>query len=328
MGIPKLQTYERAFPATPRSGPEPAKTIPSHPRPDGRRLRRRPKTMVVLTSKFPWRSSMAQACAIRREARLHGTALTSNVRNTATANRRNRRHECKRQHGFTLGGLVGLESKQAWRSASQALNHEQETASTSIRRRDRSRCRGWEIVMCSTLPRALSAFHGRPGNEEVPRESRSNGDHGQLDLKTPSTAQACGMVSNGRSSKAAERRGPSRREDRSWLKEESSDHGLTAWLNRGPFNHGAAAQLVKQGRPRAWRSSEGRSSPAPGVKLIASGRGQLKHAPNAVPRSFPSLAKGRSRSPRAAGSSLHEPSSTGMTEQPTQRKLGRKKRIC
>ena len=52
MGIPKLQTYDRAFPATP-FGPEPDKTYPnvildmmaSMPTP--------PKTMVVLTSKVP-----------------------------------------------------------------------------------------------------------------------------------------------------------------------------------------------------------------------------------------------------------------------------------
>src|SRR5690349_20419935 len=59
MGIPKHQTYDMAFPATP-FGPEPDKTYPnvlldmmaSMPTP--------PKTIVVLTSKFPSAQFMAQ----------------------------------------------------------------------------------------------------------------------------------------------------------------------------------------------------------------------------------------------------------------------------
>src|SRR5690349_14425974 len=59
MGIPHLQTYDMAFPATP-FGPEPDKTYPnvlldmmaSMPTP--------PKTIVVLTSKFPSAQFMAQ----------------------------------------------------------------------------------------------------------------------------------------------------------------------------------------------------------------------------------------------------------------------------
>ena len=58
MGIPKLQTYDRAFPATP-FGPEPDKTYPNVILDAVATFPTPPKSMVVLTSKFPSAQFMA-----------------------------------------------------------------------------------------------------------------------------------------------------------------------------------------------------------------------------------------------------------------------------
>jgi branched-chain amino acid transport system substrate-binding protein len=67
MGIPKLQTYDRAFPATP-FGPEPDRTYPNVLLDMMAAMPTPPKTMVVLTSKFPSatrpRSGASRCCSI------------------------------------------------------------------------------------------------------------------------------------------------------------------------------------------------------------------------------------------------------------------------
>ena len=59
MGIPKLQTYDMAFPATP-FGPEPDKTYPNVILDALAKFPTPPKSMVILTSKFPSAQFMAQ----------------------------------------------------------------------------------------------------------------------------------------------------------------------------------------------------------------------------------------------------------------------------
>ena len=64
MGIPKLQTYDMAFPATP-FGPEPDKTYPNVILDAMATLPTPPKTMVIVTSKFPSAQFMAQGMRTR-----------------------------------------------------------------------------------------------------------------------------------------------------------------------------------------------------------------------------------------------------------------------
>ncbi|TBR30867.1 MAG: ABC transporter substrate-binding protein, partial [Reyranella sp.] len=66
MGIPKLQTYDMAFPATP-FGPEPDKTYPNVILDAMASLPTPPKSMVVLTSKFPSAQFMAQGMKTEAE---------------------------------------------------------------------------------------------------------------------------------------------------------------------------------------------------------------------------------------------------------------------
>lgn len=68
MGIPKLQTYDRAFPATP-FGPEPDKTYPNVILDAMASIPTPPKTMVVLTSKFPSAQFMAKGMQKEAEGR-------------------------------------------------------------------------------------------------------------------------------------------------------------------------------------------------------------------------------------------------------------------
>ena len=68
MGIPKLQTYDMAFPATP-FGPEPDKTYPNVILDAMATLPTPPKSMVVLTSKFPSAQFMAHGMKTEAEKR-------------------------------------------------------------------------------------------------------------------------------------------------------------------------------------------------------------------------------------------------------------------
>ena len=68
MGIPKLQTYEMAFPATP-FGPNPDQTYPNVILDAMASLPTPPKTLVILTSKFPSAQFMAQGMREQSEKR-------------------------------------------------------------------------------------------------------------------------------------------------------------------------------------------------------------------------------------------------------------------
>jgi len=68
MGIPKLQTYDRAFPATP-FGPEPNITYPNVILDAMATFPTPPKSMVVLTSKFPSAQFMALGMKEQAEKR-------------------------------------------------------------------------------------------------------------------------------------------------------------------------------------------------------------------------------------------------------------------
>src|SRR5215470_3254969 len=68
MGIPKLQTYEMAFPATP-FGPEPDKTYPNVILDAMASLANPPKSIFILTSKFPSAQFMAKGMKIEAEKR-------------------------------------------------------------------------------------------------------------------------------------------------------------------------------------------------------------------------------------------------------------------
>src|SRR6185503_19120662 len=68
MGIPKLQTYDMAFPATP-FGPNPDQTYPNVILDAMASLPTPPKSMVVLTSKFPSAQFMAKGMRIEAEKR-------------------------------------------------------------------------------------------------------------------------------------------------------------------------------------------------------------------------------------------------------------------
>src|SRR5689334_24178668 len=72
MGIPKLQTYDRAFPATP-FGPEPNVTYPNVILDAMATFPTPPKTMVIVTSKFPSAQFMAQG--MRTEAEKRGVKV-------------------------------------------------------------------------------------------------------------------------------------------------------------------------------------------------------------------------------------------------------------
>ncbi len=157
MGIPKLQTYDRAFPATP-FGPEPDKTYPNVLLDMMAAMPTPPKTIVVLTSKFPSAQFMAQG--MRDQAEKRGVKVLLYL---------------EYESGNRDFGAIAARVKEAilisfgwarwvWRairswSRCASSTTRPRTASTSIRRRARSHCRPTATRSCarpSSSPTSLS----------------------------------------------------------------------------------------------------------------------------------------------------------------------------
>ncbi len=274
MGIPKLQTYDMAFPATP-FGPEPDKSYPNVlPRCDGDALAARPRAMVVLTSKFPSAQFMAQGMKDRgREARREGAAL-SRIRSRQPRLRRHRRPREGSQRRLPVGRLAG--AARATRSSKRCASSttRPRTASTSIRRRVRWRCRP---TATSSGARPSSnrdePFMSRPGVKKIAEALQGARDQGEPAVSASSTRRPPGMVSEWQILEQGVN-GAKSLEDKAiaaWLKKNvvNTIYGPTKF--DGLYNHGAPAQLDPPGAEQGMEGRSGRrSSPRrrAGWKLI------------------------------------------------------------
>ncbi len=141
MGIPKLQTYDMAFPATP-FGPEPDKTYPNVILDAMASLPTPPKTMVIADQQVPV-GAVHGAGHARSEAEKRGVKvllyLEYEIRQPRL--RRHRRAREGGQRRLPVGGLAAAREQPAARSLCASSTTRRRPASISIRRRARWRCR-------------------------------------------------------------------------------------------------------------------------------------------------------------------------------------------
>jgi branched-chain amino acid transport system substrate-binding protein len=269
MGIPKLQTYDMAFPATP-FGSEPDKTYPNVILDAMASLPTPPKTMVIVTSKFPSAQFMAQG--MRTEAEKRGVKVAlyleyeSGNRDFGAIAARVKEANAD----FLWVGSLGLESNQLL----EALRKLDYTPKTSFHLYPApgplALSPDGNLVWSSTFLEPDEPFMSRPGMKKIAelykeRATKANLPYAIID------AQAAGMVAAWQILEAGVN-GAKSLEDKqiaAWLKKNvvTTVYGPTKF--DGLYDHGEPAQLIRQVQDKQWKVIWPKQFVAPGVKLIA-----------------------------------------------------------
>ena len=269
MGIPKLQTYDMAFPATP-FGSEPDKTYPNVILDAMASLPTPPKSMVIVTSKFPSAQFMAQG--MRTEAEKRGVKVAlyleyeSGNRDFGAIAARVKEANAD----FLWVGSLGLESNQLLESL-RKLDY---TPKTSFHLYPApgplALSPDGNLVWSSTFLEPDEPFMSRPGMKKIAelykeRATKANLPYAIID------AQAAGMVAAWQILEAGVN-GAKSLEDKqiaAWLKKNvvTTVYGPTKF--DGLYNHGEPAQLIRQVQDKQWKVIWPKQFVAPGVKLIA-----------------------------------------------------------
>jgi len=270
MGIPKLQTYDMAFPATP-FGPNPDQTYPnvilgamaSMPTP--------PKTIVILTSKFPSAQFMAQG--MREQSEKRGVKVVlyleyeSGNRDFGAIAARVKEANAD----FLWVGSLGLESNQVL----EALRKLDYTPKNSFHLYPApgplALSPDAKNALCSTFLEPAEPFMSRPGVARQAaaykeRATKANLPYAIID------AQAAGMISEWQILEAGVN-GAKSLDDKAiaaFLKKNGADTIYGNLRFDGPYNHGTAEQLIKQVQNGEWKVVWPAKYAAPGVKLIGS----------------------------------------------------------
>ncbi len=270
MGIPKLQTYEMAFPATP-FGPEPQKTYPNVILDAMASLPTPPKTMVILTSKFPSAQFMAQG--MREESGKRGVNVVlyleyeSGNRDFGAIAARVKEANAD----FLWVGSLGLESNQLL----EALRKLDYTPKNSFHLYPApgplALSPDGKNALCSTFLEPAEPFMSRPGVARQAaaykeRATKANLPYAIID------AQAAGMISEWQILEAGVN-GAKSLEDKAiaaFLKKNTVDTIYGTLRFDGLYNHGNAEQLIKQVQGGEWKVVWPTKYAAPGVKLIGS----------------------------------------------------------
>jgi len=268
MGIPKLQTYDMAFPATP-FGPEPDKSYPNVILDAMATLSPAPKTMVVLTSKFPSAQFMAQGMRTQAEKRgvkvpLYLEYESGNRDFGAIAARVKEANA-----DFLWVGSLGLESNQILEALRKLDYKPKNSFHLYPAPGPLALSPDGNLVWCSTFLEPDEPFMSRPGVKKIAalykeRATKANLPYPIID------AQAAGMVSEWQILEQGVN-GAKSLEDKAiaaWLKKNvvNTIYGPTKF--DGPYNHGAPAQLIRQVQNKEWKVVWPKEFAAPGVKLI------------------------------------------------------------
>ena len=170
MGIPKLQTYDRAFPATP-FGPEPNVTYPNVILDAMATFPTPPKTMVMLTVEVPVGAVHGAGHeGAGGEAGREGAAL-SRIRIGQSRLRRHRRAREGGQCRFPVGRLARAGEQPAARVAAQARLHAEEPLPSLSGAGAAGALAGRRQGAVLDLPRARRAVHEPAGHEAHRRRS-------------------------------------------------------------------------------------------------------------------------------------------------------------
>jgi branched-chain amino acid transport system substrate-binding protein len=269
MGIPKLQTYDMAFPATP-FGPEPDKTYPNVILDCMATLPTPPKSMVIVTSKFPSAQFMAQG--MRTEAEKRGVKVAlyleyeSGNRDFGAIAARVKEANAD----FLWVGSLGLESNQLL----EALRKLDYTAKTSFHLYPApgplALSPDGNLVWSSTFLEPDEPFMSRPGMKKIAELYKERAAKANLPYSTID-AQATGMVVAWQILEAGVN-GAKSLEDKqiaAWLKKNVVDTVYGPTKFDGLYNHGAPAQLIRQVQDKQWKVVWPKQFVAPGVRLIA-----------------------------------------------------------
>ena len=268
MGIPKLQTYDMAFPATP-FGPEPDKTYPNVILDAMASLPTPPKSMVVLTSKFPSAQFMAQGMKVEAEKRGVKVPLfleyeAGNRDFGAIAARVKEANA-----DFLWVGSLGLESNQIL----EALRKLDYTPKGSFHLYPApgplALSPDGNLAWSSTFLEPDEPFMSRPGVRKIAeaykaRATKANLPYPMID------AQAAGMVSEWQILEQGVN-GAKSLEDKqiaAFLKKNVVNTIYGPLKFDGLYNHGAPAQLIRQVQNKEWKVVWPKEFAAPGVKLL------------------------------------------------------------
>jgi len=268
MGIPKLQTYDMAFPATP-FGPEPDKSYPNVILDAMATLSPAPKTMVILTSKFPSAQFMAQGMRVEAEKRgvkvpLYLEYEAGNRDFGAIAARVKEANA-----DFLWVGSLGLESNQILEALRKLDYKPKNSFHLYPAPGPLALSPDGNLVWSSTFLEPDEPFMSRPGMKKIAelykeRATKANLPYPIID------AQAAGMVSEWQILEQGVN-GAKSLEDKqiaAWLKKNvvNTIYGPTKF--DGLYNHGAPAQLIRQVQNKEWKVVWPKDLAAPGVKLI------------------------------------------------------------
>ncbi|MDP2332242.1 MAG: amino acid ABC transporter substrate-binding protein [Reyranella sp.] len=270
MGIPKLQTYEMAFPATP-FGPNPDQTYPNVILDAMASLPTPPKTIVILSSKFPSAQFMAQGMRAQSEKRGVKVVLyleyESGNRDFGAIAARVKEANAD----FLWVGSLGLESNQVL----EALRKLDYTPKNSFHLYPApgplALSPDGKNALCSTFLEPAEPFMSRPGVARQAaaykeRATKANLPYAIID------AQAAGMISEWQILEAGVN-GAKSLDDKAiaaFLKKNTVDTIYGTLRFDGPYNHGNAEQLIKQVQGGEWKVVWPTKYAAPGVKLIGS----------------------------------------------------------
>jgi branched-chain amino acid transport system substrate-binding protein len=270
MGIPKLQTYDMAFPATP-FGPNPDQTYPNVVLDAMASLPTPPKTIVILTSKFPSAQFMAQG--MREQSEKRGVKVVlyleyeSGNRDFGAIAARVKEANAD----FLWVGSLGLESNQVL----EALRKLDYTPKNSFHLYPApgplALSPDGKNALCSTFLEPAEPFISRPGVARQAaaykeRATKANLPYAIID------AQAAGMISEWQILEAGVN-GAKSLDDKAiaaFLKKNTVDTIYGTLRFDGPYNHGNAEQLIKQVQGGEWKVVWPTKYAAPGVKLIGS----------------------------------------------------------
>ena len=268
MGIPKLQTYDMAFPATP-FGPEPDKTYPNVILDAMASLPTPPKSMVVLTSKFPSAQFMAQGMKVEAEKRGVKVPLfleyeAGNRDFGAIAARVKEANA-----DFLWVGSLGLESNQIL----EALRKLDYTPKGSFHLYPApgplALSPDGNLAWSSTFLEPDEPFMSRPGVRKIAEAYKARATKAKLPYPLID-AQAAGMVSEWQILEQGVN-GAKSLEDKqiaAFLKKNVVNTIYGPLKFDGLYNHGAPAQLIRQVQNKEWKVVWPKEFAAPGVKLL------------------------------------------------------------
>ena len=269
MGIPKLQTYDMAFPATP-FGPEPDKSYPNVILDAMATLSPAPKTMVVLTSKFPSAQFMAQG--MRTQAEKRGVKVPLYLEYEA-GNRDFGAIAARVKEAnadFLWVGSLGLESNQILEAlrkfdyAPKGSFHLYPAPGPLALSPDGN------LAWSSTFLEPVEPFMSRPGVRKIAEAYKARATKANLPYPLID-AQAAGMVSEWQILEQGVN-GAKSLEDKqiaAFLKKNVINTIYGPLKFDGLYNHGAPAQLIRQVQNKEWKVVWPREFAAPGVKLLS-----------------------------------------------------------